>query len=525
MFNTMTNLANLTSRNSLLPKVLQKMKLIMAWAREEGVVVLVVIVILFFHLWKLDQVPSTYYVDEAAMGYNAWLIATTAHDEHGVSLPLFFTSFNDYKRPLVIYTAALLLQFFNPSEYLFRFNSVLWFIGFLLGIYVLARHLFPHAKVPLIYSLLAAGFLPWFFTYSRLMFDVVTQLTVIIWALFFIYRAYHVDDHRSVRYAALAGIATGLSIYAYATSQLLAFLLIGGCLMIYARRATLKQSLMLLGSFVLTCLPFVVYRLTHSGAVQARFRSLTYIYSPTFSTAEKLEKFIHGYLSYFDLDFLLWNGDRIVQHATGFGGQVFIIVLALGLLGIIVGLKHRNRFFLLLLFGLAISPVAAALTDTTGHATRSMLMGLFIVLLSMYGFFALTKIRLVSLRYAVVIVVFVALALQSALYLHNYFTAYASARGVWEIYDFKEALTKALVQQPQRIVISDQANQPYIYQRFYELLIPNPSHIPIVLGSPAEAEPQTCVIYFSWNNLPFPATNISFQDLMPATAITQVRCY
>jgi|GEM_PF-2597271 len=61
------------------------------------------IVILFFHLLALSSIPRGFYCDEFSIGYNAFLIAKTGHDEHGNFFPIFFKSFGEFKNPLFIY--------------------------------------------------------------------------------------------------------------------------------------------------------------------------------------------------------------------------------------------------------------------------------------------------------------------------------------------------------------------------------------------------------------------------------------
>ncbi|PIV01434.1 glycosyl transferase, partial [Candidatus Shapirobacteria bacterium CG03_land_8_20_14_0_80_40_19] len=57
----------------------------------------------FLRFIFLTKSPPGFYVDEAAVGYNAYSILKTGADEYGKKFPLFFRSFGDYKMPLNIY--------------------------------------------------------------------------------------------------------------------------------------------------------------------------------------------------------------------------------------------------------------------------------------------------------------------------------------------------------------------------------------------------------------------------------------
>ena len=54
-------------------------------------------------LFNLANYPAGLNADEAAVGYNAYSLIETGMDEHGVSWPLVFRSFDDYKPALYFY--------------------------------------------------------------------------------------------------------------------------------------------------------------------------------------------------------------------------------------------------------------------------------------------------------------------------------------------------------------------------------------------------------------------------------------
>lgn len=149
------------------------------------------IVIIISHLWQLDTLPRGFYTDELATGYNAITIANTGQDEFGHSFPLYFQSFGDYKQPIFIYTTALVFKLLGVSEFNLRLVSFFYFMLFIVSLHLIIRKLFPHNNLVLLYTLITAGFLPWYFTLSRLAFDVITQLAITALALFFVLKTYH----------------------------------------------------------------------------------------------------------------------------------------------------------------------------------------------------------------------------------------------------------------------------------------------------------------------------------------------
>jgi len=72
-----------------------------------------------------DNPPSLSW-DEVGIGYNAYSILKTGHDEHGKFLPLdTFVSYGDYKPPLAVYFTVPSIWIFGLNEFGVRFPSAL----------------------------------------------------------------------------------------------------------------------------------------------------------------------------------------------------------------------------------------------------------------------------------------------------------------------------------------------------------------------------------------------------------------
>jgi len=81
---------------------------------KKVVLIAIILIASVLRLYKLSFTPPSLYWDEASLGYNAYSILKTAHDEHGRFLPLTnFAAFGDYKPPGYIYAAVLQLQFWT----------------------------------------------------------------------------------------------------------------------------------------------------------------------------------------------------------------------------------------------------------------------------------------------------------------------------------------------------------------------------------------------------------------------------
>lgn len=464
-----------------------------------GAFAVLLILIAWAHLVRLDDVPRGLYVDESSIGLNAAAIAETGRDEHEVRFPVYFRAFGEYKNPVYIYVSALVFKLAGVSVQTLRLTSVLFFLALLGGVYCLARKLFPDSPAVALWAVAAAGFLPWFFTMSRIAVEVISQPAVLVWALCLVWTVYESERPR-LALAFLLGLTAGVSLYTYSTARLLtpAFLLL--LLMAYAPPRYWRRHLLVLAGAALASVPYVLFAIENPGALVKRFHSITYVFREGLSLREKIATFFDNYWLYWSPRFLLLDGEPNRRYSTGGAGELYFVVFALAIAGLVWAARRRTRgnwrFLGFLALNLLAAPVAASLT-TGRSALRSNLLGLYLLVFSFYGFALLLRIWEPRKRKAALAAVALALALESGLYLRHYFGAYVPI-SVWAFnsYDFQGALETAIAQKPSRIVVSRRSNQPGAHLRFYGLLLPPHPEIPMEVARP-RAEPGICLIYFS----------------------------
>src|SRR5581483_4793873 len=74
------------------------------------------IIVLFFlatRLFQINSIPSSVYWDEASIGYNAYSIIKTGHDEWGKAFPIHFRAFGEFKLPVYVYSTAISEEIFG----------------------------------------------------------------------------------------------------------------------------------------------------------------------------------------------------------------------------------------------------------------------------------------------------------------------------------------------------------------------------------------------------------------------------
>lgn len=441
----------------------------------------------FLHAYRLDQLPMGFYIDESSIGYNAYLISTTGMDEHGVRWPLFFEAFGEYKNPLYIYLLAGLYRLLSFTEWTTRaLSACTWVVGSFY-MFQLCRRLFydPATRV---YMAVILSFTPWLFSLSRISFELITLYPLLAMHLYTLYRGSEENSHWWMFFS---GFTIGLCVYAYTTFRLLTPLCCIAVLTCFCvRRLRMALFTFSLGA-VVSVIPFLIYALAHFDNLSGRFNANTYLHDPGTSALEKLQAFFSNYFGYFSPSFLLMSGDPNLRHHTGFGGEFLAATVILLALAIWAVRNHLgDRFYMYLIVGLTLSPLAAALTLDSHHSLRAFPMVVYGIALSAYGFHELTPLAART--------VLAATALSALLYVLHYFAIYPpSSAEAFENFGFKQVLVEALDRAPSRIILSDEGEEPYINILFFGALAH--ANIPLLLGSRKDLRPGDGYIFYDIN--------------------------
>lgn len=115
-------------------RLLLKFKTVIALA-------LIVLVAGVLYFYKLDKIPSGFYVDEASVAYNARSILETGKDEYGFNSPIYFRLMGSYSPSLFIYLSSFVIRLFGSSPIVFRSITVLITLVGVTVFYFFAREL------------------------------------------------------------------------------------------------------------------------------------------------------------------------------------------------------------------------------------------------------------------------------------------------------------------------------------------------------------------------------------------------
>lgn len=397
---------------------------------------LIILLFLVTRLYKISQIPSSVYWDEASIGYNALAIATDMKDEWGDTLPLHFRAFGEFKLPVYIYSVALLTKFFGSNEITLRLPSVLYSLGTIIAVYFLAKKITKKESVGL-----ASAFLltisPWLFIFSRTGFEATAGLF-----FFFMFLIFLLLYQEKRYYIILASISAILSIYSYNSFRIIIPLI----MVIWAitqKHRDIKLEMTALGLFLISLIPIVRLYMLDAGAV----RLVTV-------GANGFVGIISNYISHFDPKFLFVNGDVIKRHGIPGWGELYWLDLPIFLIGIWKILKERSKLTLFFILLLVLSPMPAAITRESPHALRAILMAPSIALVSAMGLISLKK-------YVLYIVVAIYLVF-FGFYFRDFITKYnTKTLSDWQ-YEYKQIFLTT-----NSGLVTDKYAQPYIFALYY----------------------------------------------------------
>lgn len=380
--------------------------------RKNTVIVCLLLIALLglaVRLYRLDQAPYGALVDEMHFGYIAYSLVETGRDEHGVSWPLVFKGFGDYKLPAYAYLLVPFIALFDLSVMTIRLPSVLIGTINIILMYVVARSF----KISIWASLLAAvvmAFSPWPFILSRFGFE--SNLGLLFW-LVGLWLLGTVTEANSTLRKILTGFSFALPWYAYiAFRPITLFILVVYCLYSWwQKKLNFKTVAIILATFFLAIIPMQLPGV--GSANTARFKQIGILSDPgiamnvdeqrTFCSwqAPKVwcyllwnkptvvgQNLINRFIKVYSPEFLAVQGelDPAYLSVKGFGQFSYVLypLFILGLISLVVSkssatqqLSAQHR--LLLLTGLTVSVVPAILSGEPQRVRLSAALPFFIL--------------------------------------------------------------------------------------------------------------------------------------------------
>lgn len=458
--------------------------------------ILVLLLALAVRFYRINQLPSGFNADEAAIGYNAYSLLETGKDEHGNRWPLHFQSFNDFKPGGYIYLILPLVKFFGLNEFVVRLPSILAGVLSVYLIYLLVSELFPKPKLFGFLTIggIAAFFLalsPWHIHFSRGAWEtsVATFFQLLgIWLFLkgtkkpiffipsiitFIFSTYVYHSTRLTTPLLLLFLVVVYRRKIWENKKILTGILLVGLvlgvplLVSFAKSGTVRFSGVGLVADVGPLWDVNRLRGEHGGNTNAFW--LRIIHNWPLSYFFRLAK---NWASHFEAEFLFVTGDKIKRSNCPDMGQFYWLDLFFLLTGFYFWFRKKEKKFILPFYWLLIAPIPAAITFQAPHALRAQTMVYPWLIISAFGAYHLLlflkKKKALFLKLFLGIVLFFYLS-NFAYFLNQYFVIYPQKYPeAWE-YGFKElvAYLGPIKNDYSKIYVTEVYDQPYILFLFY----------------------------------------------------------
>lgn len=368
-------------------------------ARVAPLIVIAVITLLIFgfYLRGLSRNPPGFYVDESAIAYNAYCIASSGRNEFGTRFPLIFPVYTggwtQYANPTQVYLLAIPFTVLRPSINVARVWAAAWVFAACILLGFLAWQITQRKIIAILLALFAI-FTPWIFEVSRLVMETFFYPMAVVLFLMTLYAAQKKESWSWLNVGLIAATLSLLT-YSYTIGRLLGPLLAGGLVLFITSQTRLTGVLRTCAVYALTLFPLFLFRARNPGALTQRFYAVSYI-KPDSSWSEVASMFIRRFLEDLSVISLLFDGDINARHHVPHSlGSFLIGVFILALIGLfIIIVRHwRDAWWRFVIFGAAASIVPGALTADQFHSLRLVAYPIFLLLLTVPGLMFLLQPR------------------------------------------------------------------------------------------------------------------------------------
>lgn len=447
------------------------------------IIILVAIIglAILLRFWQLGETPKGFYLDEAAIGYNAYSIIKTGKDEFGQTMPILFRSFGDFKAPIYIYLLVPIYQALGMSVWSTRVLSAGAGVASVVFLYLLVSRVSKDRKL----GLLAAGLLaisPWGIIFSRTSYETNVALTLLIISLWSFYKS-----EEKAWWLLPSGLLASLSFLTYHSERVIVPLIFVGLIFRHWKRITWRENLKIfLITLILAGVVIIpTVRLFASPGFLSRLNSLSIFAKPTTalwgydSSAAGEETILNNrelllarqwsslYVSYFSPRYLFGLGDPGPRSSFPDLPTFYLWQLPFLIIGMRVFLKNKikNNKELIYLTGLMllVSPIPASITQDPYSSIRALPMVVPLLILIALGMKNVTERwgKEMNLIFAVLVLWSVGKLYFSVFKLNDYYRAEA-----WN-YGTQQLAAELKKIDPATPIIVDARSEPYSQILFY----------------------------------------------------------
>jgi len=310
---------------------------------------------LITRLFKLDQIPLGYHVDEAAMSYNAFCLAHYGVDRYLDVYPFVVNNFGGGQSALYSYILLILLKVFDYSLFVTRIPAVVFGGITACFSYLLTRKILGKRSALFVLFLIVIS--PYFLMASRWGLDCNLYLGAFVAAIYIFVCAI---EKGSTRWYVLAGCAFGVVLYTYSLAYLAlpVFLFVSTVYLMWMKKIRVRDFIGLAIPLFILALPLMLFVVINAGYLSEI--STAYFTIPQFSFYRASEISPSHLLENLNIFRILLMEDGLTYNALPEFGTLYYMSIPLVFVGmflsgrqIVAELKHKKysiEFFVFLMF-------------------------------------------------------------------------------------------------------------------------------------------------------------------------------
>jgi len=451
--------------------------------------ILILLIGIFFRIYRLGSVPPSPSLDEVSIGWNAYSILKTGKDEYGYRLPVLLRAYDDWRPALYVYLVIPFVKILGLNIFSVRVPAVVLSLVTILATYFLTKELFLNSPLANKYALIASALLavsPWHIYLSRLGHEVGAGLAFsVLGLLFFLKFSFF-----------LSALFFVLCLYTYQSQKIFTPLLLVFLAIIFQKELIKKWKSVLVIIFLALILLFPLFQATFSSGGLARARGASIFTNPPENYYQANERILRdrinnwllgrvfdnprltlafyvfrAYFSHFDPVWLFFHKLE-ERHKVPSLGLFYLWELPLILVGGYQMVKGKfSRKTKAIIFGwLLLGPLPAALATQAPHGMRAINMLPMVQIIAAVGVVSLmNKLRLrKNLTFAFIVMLFF---ISMGFFYHNYFFNFPYEQSDSFQYPLSQAIPYVLSIQNQydKIVFSErgQLEQSYMFFLFF----------------------------------------------------------
>jgi len=455
---------------------------------------IIILLSLFFSIYKFNQVPPCLNADEVAFGYNSYSLLKTGRDEYGKFLPLRLESFEDYKLPLYTYLTVPIMAIFGYNDATTRALNIIVMVMYIPLVYLLTKEWWNDERIALLASFLTSV-TPGFYILTRHAHEGPLTPLFILFTLLFTAKFF---ESYSVKYFVFAEVSILLATFSYHYGRLFLLFILAYQVVLFIQKRTnfqkkITSTKKLIGIaifIIVLILPFA----TDAFYSLNRVQNLLFFKDQGFQLRldeyliESSNRIIHNkltqsivtvannYFAQISPEFFIINGDKNWRFGMTALGPLNPIVYLFFFIGLYYLFKNKEKYRFLLLFLFAISPVSNALTWQGPSLIRTYFILFPMIFASSYGLIHMAldikknnknKLILIGVYALIIVTSLFFFVFSWDLYFFHYPKRATTVRA-WQC-GYKELVeyVKKNYDNYDNFYITDQQGQPYIFFLHY----------------------------------------------------------